>query len=149
MDTTIEKKVEGFLFPVTERAVYVDDDKTYRPTKHYKAIVREDNGKLVSIMKDSYQLVPNSTVILPLLEQLHTLDTNWVIDPSHSFEVIIQIDHVNPNIDMYYAEIILESGSRIAVKLGRPDDEGKFRIKNTFGKFGNISVYTDSNLEGE
>ena len=50
-------------------------------------------------------------------------------------EVIIQIDHVNPNIDMYYAEITLESGSRIAVKLGKPDEEGKFRIKNTFGKF--------------
>ena len=64
-------------------------------------------------------------------------------------EIIIQIDHVNPNIDMYYAEITLDSGSRIAIKLGKPDEEGKFRIKNTFGKFRNISVYTDLDLEGE
>ncbi len=64
-------------------------------------------------------------------------------------EVIIQIDNTNSNIDMYYAEITLESGSRIAVKLGKPNVEGMFRIKNTFGKFGNISVYTDSDLEGE
>lgn len=85
MNNTIDKKLNNFLFPVCEREVFVDDDKTYRPTKHYKAIVREDNGKLVSIMKDSYQLVPNSKVIMPLLEQLHNLDTNWIIDPSHSF----------------------------------------------------------------
>jgi hypothetical protein len=85
MNKTIERKLDNFLFPVGERAVFVDDDKTYKPTKNYKAIVREDNGKLVSIMKDSYQLVPNREVILPLLEQLHNLDTNWVIDPSHSF----------------------------------------------------------------
>lgn len=50
---------------------------------------------------------------------------------------------------MYYAEITLESGSRIAVKLGKCDEGGKFRIKNTFGKFRNISIYTDSDLEGE
>ena len=61
MNKTIEKKLDRFLFPVGERAVFVDDDKTYKPTKHYKAIVREDNGKLVSIMKDSYQLVSNYT----------------------------------------------------------------------------------------
>ncbi len=72
MNTTIEKKLNNFLFPVCERAVFVDDDKTYKPTKHYKAVVREDNGKLVSIMKDSYQLVPNREVIMPLLEQLHS-----------------------------------------------------------------------------
>ena len=59
MNATIEKKLDSFLFPVGERAVFVDDDKTYKPTKHYKAVVREDNGKLVSIMKDSYQLVHN------------------------------------------------------------------------------------------
>ncbi len=62
-------------------------------------------------------------------------------------EVIIQIDKVNPNIDMYYAEITLESGSKIAIKLGKPDEEGKFQIKNTFGKFTDISVYTDLDLE--
>ena len=70
MNTTIEKKLNNFLFPVGERAVFVDDDKTYKPTKHYKAIVNESNGKLISIMKDSYKLVDNRTVILPLLALL-------------------------------------------------------------------------------
>jgi len=85
MNKTIERKLSDYMFQVGERAVFIDDDKTYKPTKHYKAIVREDNGKLISIMKDSYQLVPNRAVIIPLLEQLHNLDTNWIIDPSHSF----------------------------------------------------------------
>ncbi len=64
-------------------------------------------------------------------------------------EVIIQIQNVIPNIVMYYGDITLESGSRIAVKLGRPDDAGRFKIKNTFGKFTAISIYTDLDLEWE
>lgn len=56
-------------------------------------------------------------------------------------DVIIQIENINPNIDVYYAEVTLESGSKIAVKLGKPDEEGKFRIKNTFGKFSNFYLY--------
>ena len=85
MNKTIESKLSNYMFPVTEKAVFVDDDTSYKRTKNYKAIVRSDNGRLISIMKDSYQLVPNREVIMPLLEQLHNLDTNWVIDPSHSF----------------------------------------------------------------
>ena len=62
-------------------------------------------------------------------------------------EVVITIPYVNPSIEMYYAEITLESGSKIAVQLGKPDQEGIFQIKNTFGKFNDISVYTELNLE--
>ena len=62
-------------------------------------------------------------------------------------EVVITISYVNPQIEMYYAEITLESGSRIAVQLGKPDQEGKFQIKNTFGNFSDISVYTELDLE--
>ena len=113
MNTTIKKKLSNFLFPVGERAVYIDDDKTYRPTKHYKAIVREDNGKLVSIMKDSYQLVPNSEVIKPLLEQLHNLDTNWIIDPSHSFA-----DDNRMRLQVTFPELTMNDGrSDIALSL--------------------------------
>ena len=113
MNTTTDKKLNNFLFPVAERAVYVDDDKTYRPTKHYKAIVREDNGKLVSIMKDSYQLVPNREVILPLLEQLHKLDTNWNIDPSHSFA-----DDNRMRLQVTFPELKMNDGrSDIALSL--------------------------------
>lgn len=62
-------------------------------------------------------------------------------------EVIIRVDDVNQHIEMYYAEITLESGSKIAVKLGKPDEVGIFKIKNTFGKFSQISVYTDLDLK--
>lgn len=113
MNTTIDKRLNNFLFPVAERAVYVDDDKTYKPTKHYKAIVREDNGKLVSIMKDSYQLVQNREVILPLLEQLHKLDTNWIIDPSHSFS-----DDNRMRLQVTFPELKMNDGrSDIALSL--------------------------------
>jgi len=113
MNKTIEKKLNNFLFPVGERTVFIDDEKTYKPTKHYKAIVREDNGKLVSIMKDSYQLVPNREVILPLLEQLHSLDTNWIIDPSHSFA-----DSNRMRLQVTFNDLTLNDGrSDIALSL--------------------------------
>lgn len=113
MNETIEKKLSNFLFPVGKRAVYIDDEKTYRPTKNYQAIVREDNGKLVSIMKDTYQLVPNSEVILPLLEQLHNLDTKWIIDPSHSF-----VDDNRCRLQVTFSDLVLNDGrSDIALSL--------------------------------
>ncbi len=83
--TEIESRLNGFLFPVAEREVLVSDGENNRKTKLYKAIVREDNGRLVSIMKNTYKIIPNSEVIKPLLEELNNLDTNWIIDPSHSF----------------------------------------------------------------
>jgi hypothetical protein len=87
MKKTLEKKLSSYMFPVQERAVFVEDDigLNYKPTKKYEAIVREDDNTLISIMPKTYKLVPNRDVIMPLLEQLHKLDTNWLIDPSHSF----------------------------------------------------------------
>jgi len=113
MNKTIEKKLDGYLFPVVEKAVYVDDDSTYKRSKHYKAIVREDNGKLISIMKDTYQLVPNREVIMPLLEQLHNLDTNWNIDPSHSF-----VENNRCRLQVTFPDLKLNDGrSDIALSL--------------------------------
>ena len=85
MNKIVERELSDYLFPVTEKAVYIKNNRSYKFSEHYKAIVREDNGKLISVMKNSYQLVPNSEIIMPLLEQLENLDTNWIIDQSHSF----------------------------------------------------------------
>ena len=87
MNKTIERRLEHFMFPVEERAVYVQDDPhlNLNIADNYKAIVRQDNGKLISIMSNTYKLVPNREVILPLLQELHKLDNKWVIDSSHSF----------------------------------------------------------------
>jgi hypothetical protein len=113
MNKVIERKLSDYMFQVTEKAVYVDDDSTYKKTKHYKAIVREDNGKLISIQKDSYQLVPNREIILPLLEQLHNLDTNWIIDPSHSFA-----DNNRMRLQVTFPDLKLNDGrSDIALSL--------------------------------
>ena len=85
MTTEIEKRLNKFLFPVEERKVYFQSDSNPKGTREYKAIVRPDKDKLISVMQDSYKLIPNREVIMPLLEQLHQLDTRWNFDNSHSF----------------------------------------------------------------
>ncbi|MFZ1518735.1 MAG: hypothetical protein WAU11_08165 [Ignavibacteriaceae bacterium] len=68
---------------------------------------------------------------------------SWTIENDY---VIIQLEDVNSDVETYYAEIILESGSRIAVELGLSDEDGKFRVRNNFGKFRNIEIYTNLDL---
>lgn len=60
--------------------------------------------------------------------------------------VIIQLDEVDQSVETYYAEITLQSGSRIAIPLGKPDIEKKFLIKNNFGKFTDLQIYTDKDV---
>src|ERR1035441_2762341 len=86
MTTELDQKLYKYLFPVTEQKVFVEaEDKSVILAPHYKAISREDNGKLISIQNDSYQIVSNAEIIKPLIAQLHALDSKWIIDPSHSF----------------------------------------------------------------
>lgn len=86
MTTEVETKLYKYLFPVAEGKVFVEgEDKKLIPFPQYKAISREDNGKLISIQSDSYKVISNAEIIKPLMEQLHTLDSKWIIDPSHSF----------------------------------------------------------------
>jgi len=72
-----------------------------------------------------------------------TKEVSWTVDNDY---VIIQLEEVNPQVETYYAEITLESGGRIAVELGLPDENKKFRVKNNFGKFRNIQIYTNLDL---
>ena len=73
-----------------------------------------------------------------------TKDISWTEENDY---VIIQLAEVNPQAETYYAEITLESGRRIAVELGLPNKDGKFRVKNNFGRFTAIKVYTNLDLE--
>ena len=73
MTSELETRLSPFLFPVAEYPVSIG--RTNNPTKEYKALVRQDNGKLIAIQRKTYKLVPNSEVIKPLMEQLHRLDT--------------------------------------------------------------------------
>jgi len=73
-----------------------------------------------------------------------TKDISWTETEGY---IIIQLSDINPQVETYYAEITLESGRRIAVELGLPDQKGMFRVKNNFGKCTDIKVYTNLDLE--
>lgn len=112
MTTEIDRRLEPFLFPVKEREVlYTDSSSLPKNTSAYKAIVRED--KLISIMRDTYKIVPNKEVIKPLMEQLHNLDTTWYIDGSHSF-----VDDARMRLQVTFPELVFHDGrSDIALSL--------------------------------
>lgn len=111
MNDILNEKLERFLFPVEEKTVYTGDDKI--PTHEYKAIVRPDTNQLISIMQDSYQLIPNRDVIMPLLEQLHELDTRWYVDNSHSF-----VESNRMRLQVTFPDLTLNDGrSDIALSL--------------------------------
>ncbi|QQS37195.1 MAG: hypothetical protein IPM56_04370 [Ignavibacteriales bacterium] len=73
-----------------------------------------------------------------------TKDIRWSEEDDY---VIIQISEITAEVETYYAEITLESGRRIAVELGLPDKNGTFRLKNNFGRFTIIKLYTNLDLE--
>ena len=60
--------------------------------------------------------------------------------------IVIQLDEVDQSVETYYAEITLESGRNIAIELGKPDENNQFKIKNEFGKFKDIQVYTNKEV---
>ncbi len=70
-------------------------------------------------------------------------EVSWTVENDY---VIIQLEEVNPEVESYYAEITLESGSKIAIDLGKPDENKKFRVRNNFGKFTDIRIYTNLDL---
>ena len=114
MTEQLEKRLSKYLFPVTERRVFFDNPLVgLDSTKEYKAIVRTDKNKLISIRQDSYKLIPNSEVIMPLLEQLHELDTRWHYDNSHSF-----VDSKRMRLQVTFPDLTLNDGrSYIALSL--------------------------------
>lgn len=110
----LEKRLSKFTFPVDERRVFFDNPATgLDSTKEYKAIIRTDKNKLISIMQDSYQLIPNRDVIMPLLEQLSELDTRWHFDNSHSF-----VDSKRMRLQVTFPDLTLnDNKSDIALSL--------------------------------
>lgn len=115
IQSDVDKRLSDFLTPVIEREVFHGDVINNLPsfTDSYKAIVCEDDNKLISIMKDSYKLIPNSEIIYPLMEQLHNLDTSWYIDSSHSF---VELNRMR--LQITFPELIFHDGrSDIAMSL--------------------------------
>lgn len=103
------------MFPVTEKEVLYTNVTGGIPsrTTDYKAIVKQDTNELISIMKDTYKVVPNSEIIKPLLDQLHSLDTTWFVDGSHSF-----VESSRMRLQVTFPELIFHDGkSDIALSL--------------------------------
>ena len=81
-------ELQEYMFPVEARPVTVPDGivgSNYQIPSNYKAIVREDSNEIISVVKNSYQIVRNEELINNLLEELSMLDTPYRIDRSHSF----------------------------------------------------------------
>lgn len=114
--------LKQFYFPVGERQIAVDNqrhpeaqwesDHTYLKSP-YKAIVREDTNEVISVVRDSYQLVRNEDLIKELLYQLATLGTGFRIDPTHSF-----VENARMRLQVTFPELKLQdSESDIALSL--------------------------------
>ena len=115
MNNEVEKRLAHFMFPVTEREVFFESKDGGIPlrTNNYKAVTRGSDNQLISIMKNTYKIIPNREVIMPLLEQLDKLDTTWLIDNSHSF-----VDISRMRLQVTFPELVLNDGrSDIALSL--------------------------------
>lgn len=69
-------QLNKFFFKVSEQPIYIGADKA--ATSDYKAVVKED-GKLISVMKNSYKLLSNREVISGVMEQLENLDSPFIV----------------------------------------------------------------------
>ena len=81
-------ELQEYMFPIEARPVAVPDGivgSNYQIPSNYKAIVRKDTNEIISVVKNSYQIVRNEELINNLLEELSMLDTPYRIDRSHSF----------------------------------------------------------------
>ena len=86
--------LQDFMFQICERPVAIynaqnditdwDNQSTFL-TSDYKAIVRADTNEPVSIVRRSYQVISNETLINKLMHELVLIDTPFKIDDSHSF----------------------------------------------------------------
>jgi len=84
-----EINLDGYKFPVEQTSIYLNQENSGRTFQKlangYKAIIRSDNKKLISIMPKTYKMVSNQELIDSLLEKMDMVDCKYIIDPSHSF----------------------------------------------------------------
>lgn len=85
MTVKMENELDKYIFPVTQENVYYPNDGGLKVTDEFKSIVREDTGQIISVMKDSYKLIPNRTIIESLLSQLDKTDCQYIINKQHSY----------------------------------------------------------------
>jgi Domain of unknown function (DUF932) len=109
--------LKSYVFPVEETSVYFANEAAAFAnkslTKNYKAIVRSDNKKLISIMPKTYKLVPNDILIREVLDKLEKTDQKYYIDPTHSF-----VDDKRMRLQLTFPELTLaDDESKTAMSL--------------------------------
>lgn len=84
--------LSNFMFPVVERPVSVHDwsedrsgTENQNVASRYKVIVREDTNEIISVVRDSYKLIPNADLINQVMEQLDGSGRTSYIDEAHSY----------------------------------------------------------------
>lgn len=80
--------INNFYFPVEEKSIALFDNLPWTDKINgYKAIVSPngESDQVISVVKNSYKLVPNRELIEPFMDQVSSLGVRWKIDPSHSF----------------------------------------------------------------
>lgn len=75
-------KIEDFTFAVAEDELKLSDGKTL---DKFKAIVRVDNWKPISVVRDSYTLYPNGDAIAEVLQVLELERVKYRIDKVNSY----------------------------------------------------------------
>jgi len=105
-------QLQQFMTPVHADKVYFTNGTEMVPAPGHKAIVNKD-GKIINVVKNSYNLVRNEDIVMPLLEHLDKLDSKWIVDPTHSF-----INDRKMRIQLTFPELIFNDGaSDIAMSL--------------------------------
>ena len=102
MKIKMENELDKYIFPVTQEKVYYPSDGGLKITEEFKSIVREDTGQIISVMKDSYKLIPNRTIIESLLSQLDKTDCQYIINKQHSY-----VDNSMMRLSVHYRIITL------------------------------------------
>lgn len=110
----------NYMFPVVERPVSAHDWPEQQSLKNdqtaanrHKVIVREDTNEIISVVRDSYQLVPNADLIDRVVQQLAGLGMISFFDATHSFA-----DNHRMRLQLTFPEITFKDGdSEIALSL--------------------------------
>ena len=102
----------NYLFPVRKVNLFFDNGLTMYPIrKGYKGIMREDNNKLISIVKDTYKLVSNEEVIIPLKQAVDSLQLKYELG-SDSY-----VEDNRMRLHLVFPEIKIDDGTDKKIDL--------------------------------
>ena len=106
--------LQKYYFPVKEDNVYVPDTTgAIAHAEGFKAIVREDNGHVIHVAKETYKLVRNQQVIESGLEELERLGFKYQVDENHSF-----VDAERMRLSLVFPDIkIRDNGTDINMSM--------------------------------